>query len=210
MRTLSLFDDYNNDMHITNKIMKIKFNRDGKQFHQYQQSEHSQHTLTHWTQKKTTTYDIGNLGPCLGCCHSFLWQYVVLLIGSESVQGFFLSFVYKCIAVDDPDIKRGFGVCPLSFFFCPLYCLPLHVRPLITPLISFNFSVTQIDSRYVELQLHGMQIWECLSVPPLFCFCFLWVSNRQTLIENKNKTTVEPTDTHRKQKQTNGGTDRHS
>ena len=29
-------------------------------------------------------------------------------------------------------------------------------------------------------------------------------------IENKNKPTVEPTDTHRKQKQTNGGTDRHS
>jgi hypothetical protein len=29
-------------------------------------------------------------------------------------------------------------------------------------------------------------------------------------VENKNKPTVEPTDTHRKQKQTNGGTDRHS
>jgi hypothetical protein len=34
--------------------------------------------------------------------------------------------------------------------------------------------------------------------------------NRQTLIENKNKPTVETTDTHRKQKQTNGGNDRHS
>ena len=36
--------------------------------------------------------------------------------------------------------------CPLSFFFCPLYCLPLDSRPLITPLISFNFSVAKIDS----------------------------------------------------------------
>jgi hypothetical protein len=44
----------------------------------------------------------------------------------------------------------------------------------------------------------GFVFYECLSVPPLFC------------IENKNKPTVEPTDTHRKQKQTNGGTDRHS
>jgi hypothetical protein len=33
----------------------------------------------------------------------------------------------------------------------------LELRPLITPLISFNFSVTKIDSRYVELQLHGMR-----------------------------------------------------
>ena len=62
-------------------------------------------------------------------------------------------------------------VCPLSFFFWPFYCLPLELRPLITPLISFNFSVTKIDSRYVELQLHDMR--EFLSVPPLVCFCFL-------------------------------------
>jgi hypothetical protein len=37
---------------------------------------------------------------------------VVLLSGSEYVQ-VFLSFVYKCIVVDDPDIKRGFGI-PLN------------------------------------------------------------------------------------------------
>ena len=37
---------------------------------------------------------------------------MVLLSGRESVQ-FFLSFVYKCIVVDDPDIKRGFGI-PLN------------------------------------------------------------------------------------------------
>jgi hypothetical protein len=30
------------------------------------------------------------------------------------------------------------------------------------------------------------------------------------VLENKNKPTVEPTDTHRKQKQTNGETDKHS
>jgi hypothetical protein len=30
------------------------------------------------------------------------------------------------------------------------------------------------------------------------------------VLENKNKPTMELTDTHRKQKQTNGGTDRHS
>jgi hypothetical protein len=80
--------------------------------------------------------------------------------------------------------------------------------------------------------------YECLSVPPLVCVCFIWVSvsstvglslfsmsvcrfhcwlvfalktktnqqwNRQTLIENKNKPTVELTNTHRKQTQTNSG-----
>jgi hypothetical protein len=31
---------------------------------------------------------------------------VVLLSGSESVQVFVLSFVYKCIVVDDPDITN--------------------------------------------------------------------------------------------------------
>ena len=37
---------------------------------------------------------------------------MVLLSGREYVQ-VFLSFVYKCIVVDDPDIKRGFGI-PLN------------------------------------------------------------------------------------------------
>ena len=45
-------------------------------------------------------------------CHPFLRQYVVLLSGRESLQ-VFVSFVYKCIVADDPDIKRGFGI-PLN------------------------------------------------------------------------------------------------
>jgi hypothetical protein len=33
--------------------------------------------------------------------------------GKGVINRFFLSFVYKCIVVDDPDIKRGFGI-PLN------------------------------------------------------------------------------------------------
>jgi hypothetical protein len=73
-------------------------------------------------------------------------------------------------------------------------------------LFLFSMSVCRFHRWFVFV------FYECLSVPPLVCFCFLSVSvrwNWQTLIENKNKPTVEPTGTHRKQKQINGGTDRH-
>jgi hypothetical protein len=43
---------------------------------------------------------------------------VDVLSGSEFVQ-VFLSSVYQCIAVEDPNIKRGFGI-PLSDFYVPL------------------------------------------------------------------------------------------
>ena len=36
------------------------------QCHQYQQNEQSPLILTHWTQNKTTTNDVGNPGPGLG------------------------------------------------------------------------------------------------------------------------------------------------
>ena len=85
---------------------------------------------------------------------------------------------------DSLPLKRT-TYCPLLFIFWPFDCLPLELRPLITPLISFNFSVTKIDSRYVELQLHGMR--ECLSVPPLFCFCFLFVASTTTYGEDNKK-----------------------
>jgi hypothetical protein len=75
---------------------------------------------------------------------------------------------------------------PFGIFWIPLLHLlntPLlsseYPFGLITPLISFNFSVTKIDSRYVEIQLNGMR--ECLSVPSLVCFCFLWVSVGSTV-----------------------------
>jgi hypothetical protein len=32
-----------------------------------------------------------------------------------------------------------------------------------------------------------MQIWECLSVPPLFCFCFLFVASTTTYGEDNKK-----------------------
>ena len=38
-------------------------------------------------------------------CGPFEWKRIC--------AGLFLSFVYKCIVVDDPDIKRGFGI-PLN------------------------------------------------------------------------------------------------
>ena len=86
------------------------------------------------------------------------------------------QYIYKQTikqpCTDSLPLKRT-TYCPLPFIFWPFDCLPLELRPLITPLLSSNFSVTKIDSRYVELQLHGMR--ECLSVPQLVCFCFLWV-----------------------------------
>ena len=47
-------------------LWKESLNSDGQQFHQYQQNEHGHLTSTHWSLKKTTTYDIINLGPGLG------------------------------------------------------------------------------------------------------------------------------------------------
>jgi hypothetical protein len=38
----------------------------GQQFHQYQQNEQSPVTVTHGTQRKTTTYTVGNPDPGLG------------------------------------------------------------------------------------------------------------------------------------------------
>jgi hypothetical protein len=40
-------------------------NSEDQQFHQYQQNKQSSVTSTHWTQKKTKTYDIGNPGLVL-------------------------------------------------------------------------------------------------------------------------------------------------
>ena len=48
---------------------KESLNSDGQQFHQYQQREQSPLTFTHWSQKKTTTYDAGNPYPDLGQAH---------------------------------------------------------------------------------------------------------------------------------------------
>jgi EamA domain-containing membrane protein RarD len=90
-------------------------------------------------------------------------------------------------------------------------------QTLIPPLVCFCFLSVSVGST-VGLFWFSMSVcrfhrwfvfvfYECLSVPPLVCFCFLWVS---VSLENKNKPTVETTDTHRKQKQTNCGTDRHS
>jgi hypothetical protein len=39
------------------------------------------------------------------------------------VLGFFLSFVYKCIAVGDPVIKRGGGGIPLTGLTPPYACV---------------------------------------------------------------------------------------
>jgi len=46
----------------SNNITKTKesLNSDGQQFQQYHQNEQPAVTLTHWTPKKTMTYDIGN------------------------------------------------------------------------------------------------------------------------------------------------------
>ena len=44
-------------------------NRDGHQFHQYQQNEQSPLILSHWTQETTMIYDFGNPGPGLGQAH---------------------------------------------------------------------------------------------------------------------------------------------
>ena len=47
--------------------MKIIFlTSDAHQFHQLQQNKQSSLTFTRRTQKNTTTYDVGNLGPSLG------------------------------------------------------------------------------------------------------------------------------------------------
>ena len=45
---------------------KESLNSDGQQFHQYQQSGQPPLTLTHWTQEKIMTYDVGNTGSVLG------------------------------------------------------------------------------------------------------------------------------------------------
>ena len=40
--------------------MKESLNNDGQQFNQYQQNEQSPLTFAHWTQNKTTTYNVWN------------------------------------------------------------------------------------------------------------------------------------------------------
>jgi hypothetical protein len=46
-------------------IMKRKLNSNGQQFHKCQQKEQSLINSTHWTQKTTTTYNVGIPGPGL-------------------------------------------------------------------------------------------------------------------------------------------------
>jgi len=46
--------------------MKRSCNSDGKNVHQYQQSEQSTFTLTHWTQKGVAKYEAANPGSGLG------------------------------------------------------------------------------------------------------------------------------------------------
>ena len=47
-------------------ILKESLNNDGQQFHQYQQYEQSPLTFAHWTQNKTTTYNVWNPFSDLG------------------------------------------------------------------------------------------------------------------------------------------------
>jgi hypothetical protein len=47
-------------------LWKERLNSDGKQFYKYQQNEQPRLISNHWTQKKITSYDIGNSGPGFG------------------------------------------------------------------------------------------------------------------------------------------------
>jgi hypothetical protein len=113
--------------------------------------------------------------------------------GRNSKGSWFVLVFYECLSV------------PLLVCVCFLWVSVVST----VGLFLFSMSVCRFHRWFV------FAFYECLSVPLLVCFCFLWVSvdqrwNRQTLIENKHKPTVELTDTHRKQTQTNSGTDRHS
>ena len=53
---------------------------------------------------------------------SFIFVTVCGLVDWKRIcSGFFLSFVYTFIVVDDPDIKRGFGI-PLNGLTPPHLC----------------------------------------------------------------------------------------
>ena len=51
-------------------LWKENLNGDGKQFHRCQQHEQSPLSFTHWTQGKTTTYDVRYPDPGLGRTHT--------------------------------------------------------------------------------------------------------------------------------------------
>jgi hypothetical protein len=67
----------------------------------------------------------------------------------------FLSFVYKCIVVDDPDIKRGFGI-PLNGLIPPYLCAypkSGHRFPMsyIVFFVVFSELMCVVTARFVDI-----------------------------------------------------------
>ena len=80
-------------------------------------------------------------------CGPFEWKRIC--------SGFFLSFVYKCIAVDDPDIKRGFGIL-LNGLTPPHLCAyPKHGPRFPMSYVVFFFVFSElmcvVTARFVDI-----------------------------------------------------------
>ena len=62
----------------------------------------------------------------------------------------FLSFVYQCIVVEDPNIKRGFGI-PLSDFYVPVPSLDLDFQCHMSCFFSFSELMCVVTVPFVDI-----------------------------------------------------------
>ena len=135
--------------------------------------------------------------PCL-CCHTFLWQYLVFLSGSEYMHIFYRMFIYVIVVIDLIIERRlgwntinrfiwisnviclGLFVCSMSsverWWFVLLYwekCWPLLFK------LSFHHTVYQFSPSFID----SIQ-WNVLNVcmnsqwdPPVLCVnCMHFIS----------------------------------
>jgi hypothetical protein len=78
---------------------KKVFTCDGHQFHQYQQNEQSPLSLTHCTQNKPMTYDVGNPGHAFVICYTYkYWNFYAKIKVLSDI--FFFHKKIKCEIVD--------------------------------------------------------------------------------------------------------------
>ena len=121
-----IFNDARSKVFSTNCkfiLWKDNLNSNCTQFHRYQQNEQSPLILTHWTQRKTTWYNVGN--PCSFFRQAHKCTGVVLITTTHYhfgticvLKAFFKTFTRNCIDMWEHEIQskhKELHHCLLSF-----------------------------------------------------------------------------------------------
>jgi hypothetical protein len=163
--------------------MKWNLNRDGQQFHQYQQNVQSPLTLTHWRQKEEDIWRWKCMffffWPLI--CLSFDWRFLTTfwpLICLSFFDGFWLPFDHwsVCLSLTDSDylltIDLSVFLWRILTTFWPLICLSFF-DGFWLPFDHWSVCLSLTDSEYLLTIDLFVFLWRILTTFwPLICLSF--------------------------------------